>query len=77
VQLPTETKGHTLVPVGNLVTPLGAKSPRQSLRENDVERQPFCHGWLYQWKLKGVSPATISGHVDERPLVPAPKLNRD
>jgi hypothetical protein len=37
----------------------------------------FCHGSCYQPGLKGVSTHGISGHVDETPLVPAPKLNRD
>jgi hypothetical protein len=26
---------------------------------------------------EGLATMSISGHVDERPLVPAPKLNRD
>jgi hypothetical protein len=34
-------------------------------------RGAFCHG------LKGVSTYDISGHVDETPLVSAPKLNRN
>jgi hypothetical protein len=45
--------------------------------EFNFGRRAFSLGWFYQPRLKVRSLAAISGHVNERPLVPAPKLNRD
>jgi hypothetical protein len=69
--------GDPLVPVGNT-----ARDKRPPLvpvdnTTRDKRVTPFSLGSCYEPRLKGVSTHGISGHVDETPLVPALKLNRD